>query len=235
MWILPKNYPLSSAFAQGMVASKEDLTLQGLNIESSLMWRSKPTPLRIWLRKWNKGGWSQHLFTRILKPSHQKYFETKLALSLAVIPVSHLAHQDSAKALTTQDTCGPTSDNTSKQLDLFSASLKMSKGISVLDSAVSLAIWNREVISQRMEYSQRLKLARLTKEKGFISWPTPTAHLAKEGGYPAEWTRNTPTLTVEAMKAEDLPHSSGHLNPEWVEWLMGVPTGWTDLGSWGTE
>jgi len=28
---------------------------------------------------------------------------------------------------------------------------------------------------------------------------------------------------------------SGHLNPDWVEWLMGVPTGWTDLGSWGME
>ena len=260
MWILPKNYPLSSAFAQGMVASKEDLTLQGLNIESSLMWRSKPTPLPTWLRKWNKGGWSQHLFTRILKPSQHTSFETKLALSLAVIPVNHSAHQEIGRAKATPDTCGLTLGDTLNQLDLFSASLKMSKGISVLDSAVSLAIWNREVISQRMEYSQRLKLARLTKEKGFISWPTPTAsdwknmdtanqkmlssavkwptptaHLAKEGGYPAEWTRNTPSLTVEAMKAEDLPHSSGHLNPEWVEWLMGVPTEWTDLGSWGTE
>jgi hypothetical protein len=28
---------------------------------------------------------------------------------------------------------------------------------------------------------------------------------------------------------------SGYLNPDWVEWLMGVPTGWTDLGSWETE
>jgi hypothetical protein len=27
MWILPKNYQLSSAFAQDMVESKEDLTL----------------------------------------------------------------------------------------------------------------------------------------------------------------------------------------------------------------
>ena len=27
----------------------------------------------------------------------------------------------------------------------------------------------------------------------------------------------------------------GQLNPTWVEWLMGLPLGWTDLGSWGTE
>jgi hypothetical protein len=44
MWILPKNYPLSSAFAQDMVASREDLTLLGSSIESSLMSRSKPMP-----------------------------------------------------------------------------------------------------------------------------------------------------------------------------------------------
>jgi hypothetical protein len=24
-------------------------------------------------------------------------------------------------------------------------------------------------------------------------------------------------------------HSSGSLNPEWVEWLMGFPAGWTNL------
>jgi hypothetical protein len=51
-------------------------------------------------------------------------------------------------------------------------------------------------------------------------WPTPTAHNAKEGGYPAEYTRNTPTLASQA---------GGKLNPMWVEWLMGWTLGWTDL------
>ena len=60
-------------------------------------------------------------------------------------------------------------------------------------------------------------------------WPTLTAHPHKEGAYPAEYTRNTPTLTAEATKSECKPHSSGSLNPAWVEWLMGFPEGWTDL------
>jgi DNA (cytosine-5)-methyltransferase 1 len=65
-------------------------------------------------------------------------------------------------------------------------------------------------------------------------WPTPTAnedaagtpngnmqkmlgnHPAVRGTTPAEW-------------------SAGQLNPTWVEWLMGLPLGWTDLGSWETE
>ena len=63
------------------------------------------------------------------------------------------------------------------------------------------------------------------------TWPTPTAHIHKEGGFPAEYTRNTPTLTAEATEADGKPHSSGSLNPEWVEWLMGYPVGYTDLNS----
>ena len=51
-------------------------------------------------------------------------------------------------------------------------------------------------------------------------WHTPTAHNAKEGAYPAEYKRNTPTLAAEV---------GGKLNPIFVEWLMGYPTGWTDL------
>jgi hypothetical protein len=91
-------------------------------------------------------------------------------------------------------------------------------------------------------------------------WPTPTAHMAKEGGHPAEGRRNTPTLTFQALwptptasswgnegsrnllqknveageitEAEKRQMSAGNggkLNPEWVEWLMGFPIGWTDL------
>jgi hypothetical protein len=51
-------------------------------------------------------------------------------------------------------------------------------------------------------------------------FPTPTCHNAKEGAYPAEFARNTPTLAT---------HAGGKLNPTWVEWLMGWPLEWTDL------
>jgi len=51
-------------------------------------------------------------------------------------------------------------------------------------------------------------------------WPTPTAHNAKEGNYLSESERNTPTLAAQV---------GGPLNPDWVEWLMGWPVGWTDL------
>ena len=51
-------------------------------------------------------------------------------------------------------------------------------------------------------------------------FPTPTCHNSKEGAYPSEHNRKTPTLAT---------HAGGKLNPMWVEWLMGWPLEWTDL------
>jgi hypothetical protein len=57
-------------------------------------------------------------------------------------------------------------------------------------------------------------------------WPTPTAHNAKETNAPSEAMRHTPTLTSQV---------GGHLNPTWVEWLMGWPLGWTALDALETD
>lgn len=54
--------------------------------------------------------------------------------------------------------------------------------------------------------------------------PTPTAHNAKEGNYPAERNRNTPTLAAVL---------GGKINPEFTEWMMGWPIGWTDCAASG--
>jgi hypothetical protein len=64
--------------------------------------------------------------------------------------------------------------------------------------------------------------AQLTLQQYVRMWPTPTAHNAKEGAYPSEYNRNTPTLSAQA---------GGALNPTWVEWLMGFPLGHTDLNA----
>src|SRR5690606_34653100 len=57
-------------------------------------------------------------------------------------------------------------------------------------------------------------------------YPTPTCHNAKEGGYPAEHTRNTPTLGARV---------GGKIHPEFTEWMMGWPIGWTDLKPLGMD
>ena len=50
-------------------------------------------------------------------------------------------------------------------------------------------------------------------------WPTPTVQDAANNGGPSQMRRNTKPLNAEV---------GGKLNPEWVEWLMNWPPGWTD-------
>ena len=50
--------------------------------------------------------------------------------------------------------------------------------------------------------------------------PTPTAQDAANNGGPSQREQNTPPLNAIV---------GGLLNPDWVEWLMGWPIGWTDL------
>ena len=52
------------------------------------------------------------------------------------------------------------------------------------------------------------------------TFPTPTVNDSKNNNPPSQALRNTPPLNVVV---------GGHLNPTWVEWLMGWPLGWTDL------
>jgi len=81
-----------------------------------------------------------------------------------------------------------------------------------------------------------------TDETGSGLWPTPRSCSAMA----AENIQNRandkfpnlesvvartmwPMPNAEATQSEGEPHSSGSLNPAWVEWLMGFPEGWTDL------
>jgi len=72
-------------------------------------------------------------------------------------------------------------------------------------------------LSEQVEWSGKgAPIGYITKE----SWPTPTAHMAKETNAPSEANRNEPSMASRV---------GGKLNPTWVEWLMGWPLGWTDL------
>jgi hypothetical protein len=66
-----------------------------------------------------------------------------------------------------------------------------------------------------------------TRVRGQAIWPRPTSHNAKENDSPTEATRNTPSLCSLARGGDKT--QPRHLNPAWVEWLMGWPLGWTDL------
>ena len=64
-------------------------------------------------------------------------------------------------------------------------------------------------------------------------WPTPSAREWKGARKPetleAAGRNETNSLSDAVAHVHGLKNPSGSLNPAWVEWLMGYPTGWTDL------
>ncbi len=124
MWIIPKTL---SAFVPDTEGLNLDLEERAWMLESSAMWRSKPSSKQTWLRRLKKDEWMTRLSTRILKPSLRESFEEKFVASLPDIHVSRSVARGSEKAKKTQDTCGPISESMSGQLDLFGAFSKMSE------------------------------------------------------------------------------------------------------------
>ena len=76
--------------------------------------------------------------------------------------------------------------------------------------------------------------------------PTPTATDYRGGALNRYWRPCSQTVQVEREREPDshryhgllrelvevTPRGRiGRLNPEWVEWLMGYPIGWTDLNA----
>ena len=317
MWIIPKTL---SAFVQDTEGLNLDLEERAWMLEQSAMWRSKPSSKQTWLRRLKKDSWMTHLSTRILKPSQQKSFEEKFTESLEDIPVSRSVARESEKERKTQDTCGPTSESMSGQLDLFGAFSRMSEVTPRWGYGESCPIWKKMVTERSGDCTQRRKQARLTNASDASSWPTPRAGnpgsrkpgtggkiLAEEakknwstpleddssnvnpnakrraslvkdvnihagppapeksstsgknhGSWPtarssdAEGGRIKTEQTEKGFRskreksdqyfgaklrdaAEMNKPPAMKLNPNWVEQLMGLPIGWTDLGSWATE
>lgn len=83
------------------------------------------------------------------------------------------------------------------------------------------------------EWYPRAPLVRHTHGPGCSLWLTPTAWLGRslDNAYcgPRAY-RKQETLTAQVGDRG----STGWLNPEWVEWLMGFPIGWTDSEGWAT-
>ena len=317
MWIIPKTL---SAFVQDTEGLNLDLDERAWMLEQSAMWRSKPSSKQTWLRRLKKDAWMTRLSTRILKPSLRESFEEKYTASWVDIHVSRSVQRESEKERKTQDTCGPTSESMSGQLDLFGVFSRMSEVTPRWGYGESCPIWKKMVTERSGDCSRRRKQARLTNASDASSWPTVAASEARQGyqdrsrgkkgsqkslttivvdngstpqardwkgpqgdaykgrakdlpaqtegakihaGPPVPEKSNTsgknhgswPTPNTSDQYNPNIPHDVGRsylrteslpedqrkpnptmkLNPNWVEQLMGLSTGWTDLGSWGME
>lgn len=74
-------------------------------------------------------------------------------------------------------------------------------------------------------------------EKRFEFWPTPTRSDARNTGSPKQLLRKYIPLSCRVRITDDgrFNASGGRTNPEFVEWLMGWPMGWTGLKRLGMD
>lgn len=179
MWIIPKNLH-TSRYVADMKGLGVDCEQFSQISEKSLMWRSKPTASPTWSKRWKRVSWIQHLSSLILKPSHSENFVERWTSSLEDSLVSLSQMQERVAELKTQDICSLTSETESGSANLELFSSKMLKELSQQKhprenrfSNMSSENWKEWVITQRQEYSQRVKLAHLTRESESSSWATP--------------------------------------------------------------
>ena len=148
----------------------------------------------------------------------------QLSLSLTSSQQDTLAspsqQQGSERELMTPDISGLTSEELYRHDGPLGAFSRMFLDTSLWGSTKCSLRWKMMDTKQKRSLYRLLPSTPATVGTESGLWPTPTAHLAKEGGYPAEGNRNTPTLSYQV---------GGRLNPEWVEWLMGYPINHTAL------
>lgn len=71
------------------------------------------------------------------------------------------------------------------------------------------------------------------RESGFF--PTPVASMCKGSSIKSLTRKDGRDRTRDRLDHFIYAHHGGKLNPEWVEWLMGWPIGWTDLKPLATD
>ena len=218
MWILPKQLHTSD-FVPDTEALNLDSNESSRLCAQSLFVRSKPSRVPTWLQKWKRDTWTQHLFGRILNPSHGQTFVTAWTSLLVVTPASHSAPQEIDSAKTIPATSGPLSQMEFDFCAPSFASLKTSTATSALDSEKLSKNWKDLVTQRRGEYLARAKSARHTDANGSSSWPTATARDWK-GAYRPESlirsdgkSRAMDTLNQAVITVQNWPPQLGHPAP----------------------
>ena len=180
MWILTPSLMSRFAAATGASTSASSEQLAEA-FAQSLMWRSSRSRSPIWLQRLRKNSWTKHLSGAICDPSLGESFTDWWTSCLAATHANHSAQPASDLELKTPDTSGRTYQPELLSCDQVSVSLRTSRDISALGFPTCCKTWQEWVTERRGAYSARVKLVRLTKERGSLFWPSVVVSEVRQG------------------------------------------------------
>ena len=162
--------------------------------------------------------------------------EALLTSYLAAFHARTSALQEKAQGFTASDrACGGTWQESLMRYDRDSHSWKTHRCLFDEVLAESSVILPKSGIIVDGVLWELTTSERRTVENEYGFWPTPSASDNRDRGNigsPAIQRRKEKGKQI--MLSQSVSTESGALNPDWVEWLMGWPIGWTDLKPLGT-
>lgn len=135
--------------------------------------------------------------------------------------------------------CGTSTQGLSGKSALVTPSSKMSGACSPAELRSSCGTWPRSGTMLNGKCSPQPPLAPRTIVKGCSLLPTPTVSGLTEGlgllaplerimGEHQQSVRVSDWLGIRFDRREKRPHGKHIAAPSFIEWMMGVPEGWTD-------
>lgn len=240
-----------------------NLALASLSPDTKLCVTSSGKPsvrLPLW-RGWRTRPWIARLCGTISQPLMATRGVEQWIWSLEDSRVSRGPLPASDRVPPTTDGSGMTSSELLERSSRRSCSLKTCQDWSAKDCESCGKIYDAWVTTFKRDSLVRQKLARRIADSDSLSWPTATATDASGRGY--TYSRGDHSKIAMALpgkaKAWATPHANCHtgpgrqgreggpnlqtqvlsegmqLNPRFVEWLMGMPIGWTAFAPLGME
>ena len=238
-WLHLPSTELASSLESG-VSTSESISPSHLQ-EPCVSSRGKLIPPPSLSRKWKKGGFIRLLYGLTLSPSTAKLGVEKWISSLPVSPANRGPKLGNSRKNPTRDGYGTTSPESLAKWNPGSSSWRTFQ-VSLMGEPIPFsARWPRSGSTVNGALFELPKLAQTITERESSSspvvpkcgvlWPTPTAQDGKNSTLPpSQLERDS---IIGALLKSGSP-SGGVVNPEWVEWLMGWPIGWTELEPVGT-
>lgn len=165
--------------------------------------------------------------------SNKSTGETYSQLTLfAVDTLANLsAQQENDEEPTTHDTCGHGFETPLAHYDPDTQSWKTYGDTSLWEEQSSLETLPKSGMTQSGVLFPQPDWVRPIDATGLLSWPTPRAVQAEARNHTVYVrSMDKPQNLENKLATVDPSTIGGKLNPTWVEWLMGFPLGWTDLG-----